>query len=70
MDRVRGRMKEGIYKKEKKSKRQFRILWYTTKDGERRKCCTINNVRDRAIREKAREEIIERRSKAKMGKFD
>lgn len=54
MDMVRGGMKEVIfYKKEKKSGRKYRTIWYTPIDRERRRCCTINNDRDRAIREKA-----------------
>jgi len=56
MDRVRGGMKEIIYKKEKKSRRKYRPLWYTTIEGEIGRCCTINDDSDRAIREKIAEE--------------
>jgi len=66
MDRVIDGMKI-IYKKEKKSRRNYRTLWYTIIDRERR-CCTINNDRDRAIRDEACEAIAER-SKAKFPLF-
>jgi len=53
MDKVRGGMKEVIYKKKKKSRRKYRTLWYTAIDREIRRCCTATNDRGRAIRKKA-----------------
>jgi len=50
MDKVRSGMNEVIYEQEKK---EYRTLWYTTIDREKMRCCTINNDRDTAIREKA-----------------
>jgi len=37
MDRVIGGMKEVIYKKEKKNRKKYRTLWYTTIDRERKR---------------------------------
>ena len=69
MDRVRRGLKEVIYKEEKKSWRYNRALRNTTRDRKRSRCCAVNNNRDKAIREKARNKFTEWRSKAISRKF-
>jgi len=69
MNRVRRGLKEVIYEKEKESRGYNRTLRNTTRNRKRGRCCAVNNNRDKAVGEKARNKVTERRSKAISRKF-
>ena len=69
MNRVRRGLKKIIYEKKKESRRYNRTLRNTTRDRKRGRCCAVNNNRDKAVGDKARNKFAECRSKDINRKF-